>query len=317
MDPGEYLDARWYELLRRAEDLGVAAEDAPALVQGVLDRNRRAIGRADDPDPLVHDALHDAVLGPPPRDHRRRWLGAGALFVALVLVAVVVAVTRPERPLPDRLRADQVPSLFGFDGGHAEDLLESRGLDVTLEPFRSCEVLGRVVASDPPPGAAYHRGDPITVYTSLPADVACLTDYQDRVTAWQLLDFANGRGAAPRFADRVFVYAGGAAPVILDGDQARDAGTWADTGVLAGLARASEQVDLVSEHPLEYAVPAIRITRTDEGIGSCGVPEPAVAGTGDAFSVLVRSPDRAGCPVRLDVFRQDDAIVALAYYPAP
>ena len=67
---------------------------------------------------------------------------------------------------------------------------------------------------------------------------------------------------------------------------------------------------------MEYAIPAIKIARTDEGTGSCGVPDPAVAGTGDAFSVLVRSPDRTGCPLRLDVLRQDSRIVALAYYGA-
>lgn len=316
MDPQEYRDARWYSLLRDAEDLGVPAEDAPALVQRVLDQQRRAIRSADDPDPLVRDALRDAVLGPPPGNHARRWLGVGALVAALAVVGTVVALTRPEQPLPDRLRGDQVPSLFGYDGRDARELLESRGFDVTVEKSRDCEVLGRVVASDPPPGTPYRRGDPITVYTSLPASLTCLTDYQDRATAWQLLDFANGRGPAPAFADRVLVYAGDAAPVVLDRSVASDPDAWSSTGVLDGLRHVSGQVALVTAHPLMYAVPAIRITRTDEGIGSCGVPDRSVAGSGDAFSVLVRSPDRTGCPVRLDVFQDDGAIVALAYYPA-
>ncbi|GAA1127005.1 PASTA domain-containing protein [Nocardioides aquiterrae] len=316
MDPQEYRDARWYALLRAATDLGVDPEEAPALVQRLLDEQRRAIRRADDPDPLVHAALRDAVLGPPLSGHRPRWPGVAALAAALAVVGVVVALTRPEEPLPDRLRGDQVPSLFGYDGADARSALEARGFRVTLQPTRDCEVYGRVVASDPPPGTAYDRGDRITVYTSIPADVVCLNDYQDRATAWQLLDFANGRGPAPEFADRVFVYAGGAAPVVLDGTAARDPDAWAGTGVLEGLRAASDQVGLVDEHPLTYAIPAIRITRTDEGIGACGVPEPSVAGTGDAFAVLVRSPDRTGCPVRLDVFRDGDAILAVAYYPA-
>ena len=318
VDPQEYRDARWYSLLRIATDLGVPAEEAPALVQRVLEEHRREIKRAEDPDPLVHDALRDAVLGPPVAPRTRRGLGVGALVGALATVGVVVAITRPEQPLPDRLRGDQVPSLFGYDGGAARDLLESRGLRVAVEQIRDCEVLGRVVARDPPPGTVVERGDPVTVYTSLPASLTCLTDYQDRVTAWQLLDFANGRGPAPEFADRVLVHAGDAEPVVLDGREARDPDTWDRTGVLAGLREASGRVDLVSEHPLEYAVPAIRITRTDEGIGTCAVPDPAVTGTstGDAFAVLVRSPDRTGCPVRLDVFRDGSAIVALAYYPA-
>ena len=172
MEPEEYRDARWYSLLRSAQDLGVPAEDAPALIQRVLAQNRRSIRKAEDPDPLVHEALRAAVLGPPPRRAGgRRWIGVGALLAAVAAVGVVVALARPAEPLPDRLRGNQVPSLFGFDGRDARDLLVSRGLEVTVEPFRSCEVLGRVVASDPPPGASYQRGDPITVYTSLPADV--------------------------------------------------------------------------------------------------------------------------------------------------
>jgi PASTA domain-containing protein len=313
VDPREYLDARWYALVRSAVDLGVPEEDAPALVQRVLDENRRAIRRAGDPDPLVHEALRDAALGPPPR-RRRRWLGVAVLAAALTAIGLGVLLTRPVQPPTDRLRGDQVPSWFGYDGGDARALLESRGLRVTLEPFPSCEVYGRVVATDPPPGITYHRGDAIRVYTSLPSDITCLTDYQDRATAWTLLDFANGRGPAPAFADRVFVYADDAAPMVLDHDAAVDPDGWAGTGVLDALRKASQRVSLVSRYPVRYAIPAIRITRADEGLGSCGVPDPAVAGTGDAFAVLVRPPDRTGCGVRLDVFRQDDAIVAVALY---
>lgn len=315
MDPLDYRDARWYALLRAAEDLGVDPEEAPALVTRVLERHRRAISRAEDPDPLVHEALRDAVLGPPPRERRRRPLGLVGLAVVLALVGVVVAVTRPDQPLPDRLRADQVPSLFGYDDADARALLEDRGLRVHVEPFRACEVAGRVVGSDPPAGTPYDDGDPITVYSSVPADVACLTDYQDRATAWQLIDFAGHRGPAPDFAARVFLYPGDGPPVILDRAAARDPDAW-PAGVLEGLRAASQQVALVSDHPLSYAVPAIHVARTDDGIGRCGVPAPAVAGSVDAFALEVRPPGRTGCPLRLDVFREGGAIEALAYYPA-
>jgi hypothetical protein len=313
VDPREYLDARWYALVRTAVDLGVPEEDAAALVHRVLAENRRAIRHAEDPDPLVRDALREAALGPRPRSHRR-WLGVAVLAAALAGIGLAVVLTRPDPPPEDRLRGDQVPSWFGYDGGDARALLESRGLQVTIEPFRSCEVFGRVVATDPPPGTAYHRGDPIVVYTSLPSDITCLTDYQDRSTAWDLLDFANGRGPAPLFADRVFVYAGDAAPVVLDHDVAGDPDGWAATGVLDALRDASQQVALESRRPLRYALPAIRVMPADEGLGSCGVPEPAVAGTGDAFAVLVRPPDRTGCGLRVDVFRDGAAIVAVALY---
>jgi hypothetical protein len=58
------------------------------------------------------------------------------------------------------------------------------------------------------------------------------------------------------------------------------------------------------------------VVQASDQVGSCGVPDPAVAGAGDAFSVLVRPPDRAACGVRVDVFRRDGAIEAIAYYPA-
>src|SRR4051812_40759786 len=169
MDPQDYRDARWHSLLRAAEDLGVEPEAAPGLVEQVLARQQRRIRRAEDPDPLVHAALADAVLGPPataPREHRRRWLAVAGLTAALVAVGAAFALTRPQPPPTDHLRADQIPSLFGYDGEAARALLEKRGLEVSLRPFRSCEVRDRVVASAPPAGASYQRGDRVVVYTA-------------------------------------------------------------------------------------------------------------------------------------------------------
>jgi hypothetical protein len=315
MELREYVDARWYALVRAAVDLGVPEEDAPEVVRQVLDREQRRIKRAEDPDPLVHQALRDAVLGAP-SPGRRGWRRLAGLAAVLAAVGVVVALTRPDPPPTDHLGSHQVPSLFGYDGPAASRLLRSRGLDVRLQPFRSCEVMDRVVASDPPAGTPYDDGDPITVYTALPADVACLTDYQDRATAWGLLDFANGRGTAPEFASRVFVYPGDGVPLVLTREQAAERGSWRDTGILDALRTASSQVALVDEHPVSYAVPAIRITDAADGLGACGVPPTAVAGDGDTFTLLVRSPKRTGCPLRLDVYRDDDRIEAVAFYPS-
>ena len=314
MDPAEYRDARWYALLRDAAALGVPEDEAPALVQRVLDQQRRAIRRSDDPDPAVQQALRDAVHPAPPPGPRR-WIALGAVAAALVAVAVGVTVTRPDDPPEDRLEGDQVPSLFGYDAVHARALLEDRGLEVTVRPYRACEVLDRAIGSDPGAGQRFDRGDPITVFTAVPADVTCLTDYTDREAAWALLDFANGRGPAPELAPRVFVYPGDAPPVVLDRATAAERDGWEATGVLDGLRDASREVRLVTERPLHYAVPAIRILAADEQVGTCGVPSPSVAGAADAFSLLVRPPDRAGCGVRVDVYRVDGAIEAVAYYP--
>ena len=318
MDPREYLDARWYALVRMAADLGVPEEDAPALVQQVLDRNARRIKRAEDPDPLVQEALRDAVLGPPPAPRRRRAPRLLALAAALVAVGVGVALTRPDPPSTDTLHDDQVPSLFGYDGATAQALLEDDGLVVTLEPRRACEVLDRVLGSIPPAGAPYQPGDDIVVYTALPADIDCLSDYTDRETAWRMLDFANGRGAAPDFADRVFVYvAGSPATVVLSGAEAADPASWRATRVLTALRDASAEVALVDERPLTYSLPAIRVTAATDGLGRCGVPDPSVAGDADAFAVLIRPPGRSGCGVRLELYRDAGRIEAVALYPSP
>jgi hypothetical protein len=255
------------------------------------------------------------------RQSRRRWPVAVVAVAILVAIGYVVVADwthhQGDDDRDDILGPDQVPSLFGYDGPAAQRLLEGRGLVVRLEPFRDCEVTGRVVASNPPPGTTYERGDPITVYTALPADITCLRDYQDRVTAWQLLDFANGHGAAPAFADRLFVFATDRARAVLRGDRAAHDGVWTGTGVLDALRKASAQVALVSRDPPTYAVPAIRIIRATDELGACGVPDPTVAGTADAFSLLIATPDRTGCPLRLDIYRQADRIEAVALYAPP
>lgn len=313
MDPQQYVDARWHALVRAAVDLGVGGEDAPALVRRVLADQHRRIRRAEDPDPLVHAALVDAVHGP--REHYRPpWRALAGTVAALGAVLAVVALTRPDAPPTDHLDADQVPSVFGYSDQGARDLLTGLGLEVTVEPIRACEVAGRALGSDPQRGTAFDPGDPITLYTAVPASITCLTDYQRRATAWQLVDLAGGRGSGPPFADRVLVYTGAGSPTVLTRDQAADLEAWARTGVLDALLQAVSGVLLTDVRPPTYAVPAIRIVPATDGLGACGVPEPSVAGSGDAFAVLVLSPSRSRCPLRLEVYREDGAVDAVALY---
>lgn len=318
MDPQEYFDARWHALLRAAVDLGVDEQDAPAVVRRVLAAQQRRIRRADDPDPLVHAALELDVRGPQePREPRRPpWRTLVGVAAAAGLVLGVVVLTRPDEPPVDHLDDDQVPSVFGYGRAAAEDLLTGLGLEVTLEPMRACEIEGRAIGTEPARGTTYDRGDPITLYTAVPSSITCLTDYQQRSTAWQLLDFANGRGAGPPFADRVVVRAGDGTATVLDHDAAADPAAWADTGVLDALRTATSRVHLTDDRPLTYAVPALRIIGADEAFGPCGAPQPP-ADTGDAFAALVFSPTRVGCPLRLQVSRDDAHRVAdVALYPA-
>jgi hypothetical protein len=317
MDPGDYRDARWHSLLRAAEDLGVDPDQAPGLVDEVLSTHQRRIRRAEDPDPLVRQALTDRVLGPPDRARRRRWPAVATLAITLATAGTVVALTRPEPPPADHLGADQMPSLFGYDGAAAAALLEKRGLEVQRRPFRSCEVRDRVVASAPATGATVARGERVVIYTALPADVSCLTDYGERELAWQLLDFANGHGPAPAFAPRVWVYPSDGPARVLTSTEAADRESWQGTEVLSALRKASSDVALVQEHPLTYAIPAVRVVDVSDGLGQCGVPTPSVAGTADVVAFIVRSADRTGCPLRVEVYRdRDRRIESVALYPA-
>lgn len=317
MDPGDYRDARWHSLLRAAEDLGVDPEQAPGLVDEVLSAQQRRIRRAEDPDPLVREALTDRILGPPDDARRRRWPAVAALAIALATAGTVVALTRPEPPPADHLGADQMPSLFGYDGASAAALLEKRGLEVQRRPFRSCEVRDRVVASAPATGAPVARGERVVIYTALPADVSCLTDYGERELAWQLLDFANGHGPAPAFAPQVWVYPSDGPARVLTSTDAADRDSWQGTEVLSALRKASSDVALVQEHPLTYAIPAVRVVDVTDGLGECGVPTPSVAGTADVVAFIVRSADRTGCPLRVEVYRdRDRRIESVALYPA-
>lgn len=317
MDPREYVDARWYALLRAADDLGVPEEDAPALVQRVLEANRRGIRRADDPDPLVLDALRTEVLGPPADRRRARWPWLVAVAAAAVAIAVGVAtiVSGPPRDDSpgDLLRADQVPSLFGYDGATARAMLHARGLRVTLQPFRACEIQDRVIASDPPTGATYAPGDPITVYTAIPADVACLTDYGDIEDSWAFVDFLNGRGPAPAFSHRVIVYVGDGPRIVLTGPD--DLSRWDDTGVPSAIREATDRVALVGSDPVSYALPTLSVRDTPGG--ECGAPDPPVTGPDEALSFTIGAPaDRTSCPLRVDLFRHHDVIDAVVLYPS-
>ena len=115
MDPREYRDARWHALLRAAADLGRAPRsEAPALVEQVL-AEQRADPPGRGPRPAGPRGARDAVLGPPrDRRSRRRRPRGGGRRRRPGRGRPVVALTRPEPPPADHLRADQVPSLFGL-----------------------------------------------------------------------------------------------------------------------------------------------------------------------------------------------------------
>jgi hypothetical protein len=336
MEPRDYADVRRYALVRAAVELGVPAEDAPGLVERVLQEQARRIRKAEDPDPLVHEALAEAVrrrggrsrstadrthqadqTDPADQPHqtdrpgvtgwraRAGWPAIVALAIALVAVGVAATALRPARPPAHHLRDDQVPSLFGYDVGSARRLLTGLGLDVSVRPIRSCEILGRAVGADPPTGATFRRGDHITLFAAIPANVECLTDYSERSSAWRFVDFATGHAPAPPFARRVRVYVGTGSPFVLPRAEAVDPASWAQTGVLSALRDASADVELTRDQPVTYAVPTLEIVPfTDRR--ACGGPLRPDVPSRPGLSFVIRAPAGGGCLVHVDLLQTSE-----------
>ena len=136
MDFDQYVAARYGRLIEQAVLLGCAEGEAGTCVDRVLIEQRKRIRRADDPDPLVHEALERAIGGAPVQSRRTGPLVAIGLVVVAVAVGAALTYRPPPRP---------VPSLFALDGSQAQRLLEDQGYDVLLRPARSCEPEGLVL----------------------------------------------------------------------------------------------------------------------------------------------------------------------------
>ena len=186
MDFDQYVAARYGRLIEQAVLLGCAEGEAGTCVDRVLIEQRKRIRRADDPDPLVHEALERAISGAPVQSRR-----AGPLVaIGLVVVAVAVGAALTYRPPPR-----PVPSLFALDGSQAQRLLEDQGYDVLLRPARSCEPEGLVLESDPPAGTRVREGATVTVRTAVPSGVYCQALFLSRADAWDFVSFALGHDA--------------------------------------------------------------------------------------------------------------------------
>ncbi|QIG45436.1 hypothetical protein G5V58_24185 [Nocardioides anomalus] len=290
MDFDAYVAARYGRLIEHAVLLGVADGEAGTYVDHVLLQNKKAIRRAEDPDPLVHAALDRAISGTPDRRART------GPFVALGLVALAVAVglALSWRPPPKAL-----PSLFALHGDQAQALLEGQGYDVVLRPARACEPSGLVLSSDPPAGALARKGQTVTVRTAVPSGVGCDEGFADRAVAWQFLAFARGEGPAPTFTQTVTVVVDQQDPYRIDQVAAVSRERWG--GVMDRIARSA-----AGRAPTTSGMPRLAV---EDGVlpsDLCGVPKPD--GTGDRRVLRLQVDARADgdestCPLTVDLYR--------------
>ncbi len=303
-----------------------ATRTKPGAVQAGADAGLTALGAAGEHEirgllQRAADTVEVPVAGvlepaPPPR----RWPWVTAATAAVVAVTAVLATqtsSAKEDPEDKRLRADQVPSLFGYDADGARALLEGLGLQVTVQPSRNCDVNGRVITSDPATGTRFDPGNSITIRTAVPSDIGCMAHYHQREIAWQFVDFANGRGQAPYFANRVFLVANGSTPEVISANDALDPTGWGGLSALTELRWASAQV--VRKDADTYLTPTMTAETVVPPIRTCGIERPVGAGRRAALRVTVAAGP-ADCPVTVDLYLGRGAIDAVVLYvedPSP
>ncbi len=304
MDFDQYVAARYARLVEHAVELGCADGEAGSHVDRVLLAQRRRIDKAEDPDPLVHEALEHLLDGTPPRRSRTGPL----VTLGLVAIAVAVGAVLTYRP-----PTEPMPSLFGLDGPQAQLLLERQGYDVELRPASSCEPVGLVVGSDPPGGRPVKKGATVTVRTSVLVGSQCEPDYPARSAAWAFVQFALGRGPAPEFARTVTVVVNHQDPYALDHVAAVDPDRWG--GLFARVARAARATATT-----DSGMPHLTVRSNVRPTVLCGVPKPA--GTGDRRVLRLEidsrpAGDLRGCPLTVDLYRSSDqAIDGVVVYTA-
>ncbi len=305
--------------LREASE---AVRAKPALVQeaeraardelqwATADETRRRLEAAAD----AVEAAPTGLLVPAPPPLRWPWISAAVVVV--LLAATILIASRSTPPKADEsLDADQIPSLFAYDAESARALLEQRGLQVTFALTQTCEPNGRALATDPPTGARFQPGDRVIVYAATTGGSDCEAEYGERSDAWEFIDFANGRGPAPRFADRVYLIADGSVPEAITGTAAaQDPSAWGGVSAIEEIRRVSGQV--LHDEPQNYVTPTLTVAKVIPPPRTCAVDRPAEAGTRAVLRLtlrVARDPETR-CPLTVDLYRSSEGIDAVVLY---
>lgn len=304
MNVDEYVAARYGRLLERAVELGAEEGLASEYVDQVLLDQRKAIRKAEDPDPVVYAALERAVLKQP-EPGRSPWPFVGVGLVALAIgVGVVLTQDPPTAPMP---------SLFGYTGEQAERLLEEDGYDVLLRPVRECEPLGQVLTSDPQAGQPVERGARVSVFTASPAGSNCEAQFVRRSDAWDFLDFAITGESEPPFARTVTIVVDGVEGDPRPGVGAKDSPRW--TSIRRLVATQSHR-----RAATPTGQPMLSVTQGLAPDSTCGIPKPASSAERTVLRLQVDTREigtTLGCPLTIDLYRDSARTIdAVAIYSA-
>jgi hypothetical protein len=239
----------------------------------------------------------------------RRWLPVLAAAAAVLAVigagAVLLGTGSKESPTPPAgetaLDDGQVPSVFSYDGQSARTLLESRGYVVQTKVELSCADADRALRTEPAVGTRVGPGSTVVLVVSSMGTRRCPPPLDQE--AWEFLDFANGRGPAPRFSPRVDLYFDGIHTGTLTADQAVDPSTW---GVRSALSELRDASGSVLEVPTASGPEFLTASLTTEWSTGpwCGAPVPALTlRTAFVMSVGIDVGVKHDCPVTVALYR--------------
>lgn len=260
------------------------------------------------------------VAAPPPRRLRVALIATAALVAVVGLTVLLQPDGAPARSLPpdppEKLGADQIPSVFGLSTDEAVATLERRGLTVHVASSPACEPADRVLGTDPTTGTLFEPHDVVSLLTASPSGPACEAHFGERSRAWEFLDFAAGRSTAePGFAPTVRVFLDGSPVTRLTGQEVLfRRPVWAD--VLDRVTAATRRVELDGR---SYAVPQLTVTTGVPPANACGVGRPDGVGRRPALQLaLVLATEAGGCPFSVDLYSRRGRIdTVVVRSPAP
>lgn len=207
-----------------------------------------------------------------------------------------------------------IPSVFAHTRASATEMLEDLGLNVRFRDEISCYPEGRPLGTSPSTGTRFDPGDTVTVLLAYQAaNTDCVADLTE---PWAFMDFATGRGPAPRFATEVGLFVDGQRTRTLTG-AAAESGEWGTPSALTELRTASEQVIGVNGH---FTTPTLDVQTGTPPDQFCVIPQPAVLGGREALTLTVDIPvdGQFHCPSRVSIYQtagQIDAVVTWTERP--
>ncbi len=157
--------------------------------------------------------------------------------------------------------------------------------------------------TNPAVGARFQPGDAVTLYvTQVPPNARCAEPANEDF-AWRFLDFANGRGPAPAFADEVTLYVDGEKTGALTSAEAADPANWGGTSAISEIREQTAVVQQINGTWLTPTMSARGLPRDDSAFLAPVEDRPALR-----LSVDFLVDGTFHVPLTVDLYRTDGRI---------